>query len=404
MKKEKVIVLGGTQDHIDLIKILKNKKFHVLLVDYTANPSAKCFADEYIQESTLNKEAVLEIAIKNKVSFVIAACIDQALLTMAYVCEQMGLPCHLTYDKALSLTNKTFMKEVFKEYGVPTAKFQIVDDIQSSELEISYPLVVKPSDANSSKGVIKVKSENELKASMKEAMQISRDKKIIVEEFIAGKEYSADVLISDGKAEALMISENVKFEKNHNNFTIVQSLFNSEIHNEHKSVIEQIAIKISQAFDLKNVLLLIQLIINDDGVFVIEFSSRIGGGSKHHFIKKIRDYNVLDCFLATIERKTIRPKNNMLLFKNASVNYIYTKKGVFNKVIGVELLLEKKIIEDFYLYKNCGTEITNNISSSDRPAGYLIADNDNLVYQHKFETAKKEIEILGEDGINLRII
>ena len=72
MKKPIAIVLGGTVPHISLVKKLKERGFYVALLDYLDNPPAKQYADEQIKESTLNKEAVLEVAKNRKADIVIS--------------------------------------------------------------------------------------------------------------------------------------------------------------------------------------------------------------------------------------------------------------------------------------------------------------------------------------------
>src|SRR5690554_6886519 len=156
--KGKAIVLGGTHDHVLLLQKLKERGYYTLLIDYNENPPARRFADEYIRESTLDKDKILEIATTVDAALVIATCIDQALLTMCYVSEELNLPCHLTYEQALNLTNKAYMKKLFFDNGIPTSKYYIVEnteDISGKVLGFEYPVVVKPADANSSKGIQK---------------------------------------------------------------------------------------------------------------------------------------------------------------------------------------------------------------------------------------------------------
>lgn len=88
----KAIVLGGTDDHIALIENLKDRGYYTILVDYYDNPPAKAFADLHLKESTLDKERVLETAKGLDVNLVISTCVDQALLTLCYVAEKLGLP------------------------------------------------------------------------------------------------------------------------------------------------------------------------------------------------------------------------------------------------------------------------------------------------------------------------
>ena len=40
--------------------------------------------------------------------------------------EKLGLPCYVDYQTALNVTNKQYMKKVFNEFGVPTAKHAVM--------------------------------------------------------------------------------------------------------------------------------------------------------------------------------------------------------------------------------------------------------------------------------------
>src|SRR5690554_4584718 len=113
------IVLGGTHDHIYLIELLQAQNYLVILIDYLTDPPAKTTADEHIAESALDKKTVLRIAMERKAELVISLCTDQTLPVMAYVCSQLGLPCHLTHVQSLSLTNKSEMKRRLKKGRIP---------------------------------------------------------------------------------------------------------------------------------------------------------------------------------------------------------------------------------------------------------------------------------------------
>ena len=63
---KKAIVLGGTYPHSALIQKLKARGYYTILVDYLDHPAAKPFADEHIQESTLDMDKVCQIAKEQK--------------------------------------------------------------------------------------------------------------------------------------------------------------------------------------------------------------------------------------------------------------------------------------------------------------------------------------------------
>ena len=130
----KILVLAGGADQIALIQELKNRGHYVVLIDYYENPPARSYANNHIVASTLDVELVEKIAKQENVDLVCTACTDQALLTVSYVSEKLGLPCYLDYQTGLNVTNKSYMKKVFIDNNIPTARFSIVDN--SDDLEI----------------------------------------------------------------------------------------------------------------------------------------------------------------------------------------------------------------------------------------------------------------------------
>lgn len=396
------IVLGGTEDHILLIKKLQRKGYRVLLIDYNENPPARKFADNYIRESILEEDVVLNIARKEKANLVIAACIDQALPVMAYVSEKLSLPCHLSYARALQVTNKKEMKTAFNKYDIPTSKFLISDDQNLINTDhLAFPLVVKPLDANGSKGITKVNDQGGINDAVKYARQAGRSGGIVIEEYAEGNEYSADVVIKDHQANVLMITENIKSNENSDSFTIVQSFFDKQIHLKYEPIIKDIAEKIARTFDLNNITFLIQVIIKN-GVSVIEFSPRIGGGSKHHFIKEITGFDMLEFYLAGIINNDLPKIDSDLLFKFGAVFYMYAEDGIFMELKGGDELKREGIIADYFYYKTPGMQIDRHTTSSDRAGGYMILDNNYESFYERHEMAKVKIEILSSEGVNIR--
>jgi len=96
--------------------------------------------------------------------------------------------------------DKDVMKRLFRDAGIPIGKFitlRVGEKISFSKaiLELGLPLFIKPANMGSSIGVSKVKNENEFKTAVKEAFKF--DTKVIVEEFINGREIECAVLGND---------------------------------------------------------------------------------------------------------------------------------------------------------------------------------------------------------------
>ena len=174
-EKQVALVLGGTSPHIELIRKLKARGYHVILVDYLDNPPARKHADLHIKESTLDKDLIVSLAREYNAALVISTCIDQANSVCCYVAEKLGLPHPYSYSTSLDVTDKGLMKKIMVDNGIPTSHYMLVTDVEEVDWSgIVYPSVVKPVDCNSSKGVCRVDSKEEAVERLFQALGMSR--------------------------------------------------------------------------------------------------------------------------------------------------------------------------------------------------------------------------------------
>lgn len=392
----KILVLAGGSDQIALINELKQRSHSVILVDYFENPPAKSYADKHYVASTLDVEQVKQIAVHEKVNLITTACTDQALLTVANVSEQLGLPCYISYQTGLNVTNKSYMKKVLMKNGIPTAKFKILDRVDLDAVaDFSFPLVVKPVDCNSSKGVKKVECVEDLPGYLEDAINFSRTKTAIVEEFKSGNEISADFYVENGKAKYLSATSSLKI-KNRKSFTILCSDYPA-INDRQREQLVCIAQSVVDAFELKNCPLLIQLIANENEMNVIEFSARMGGGSKYNLIHFLSGVDIMSKYVDLVlgQTPTVSPSKQIEYCKMV---YLYCKPGVFDHVEGLAELREKGVIDAFFEYKTRGMEITHAETSGDRPAGYLISAKTADELAQKLNYVDSFIKVVADNG------
>lgn len=392
----KILVLAGGADQIALIQELQKRGHIVILVDYYQNPPAKQYANKHIVASTLDVNRVTEIARQEQVDLVCTACTDQALLTVAKVSETLELPCYISYQTALNVTNKSYMKGVMAEFNIPTSKYVIIDHYDKDKLSgFQYPLVVKPVDCNSSKGVKRVETDQELKVALNAAIEFSRTNTAIVEEFKNGEEISADFYIEREEVRFLCATNSTKI-KNRHSFTILQSCYPA-VTEKQKEILLQIARKIAVAFHLSNTPLLVQLIMNEDHFDVLEFSARMGGGSKYKLIEVLSGVNIMSKYVDLVlgDTPSVSPINQV---DYAVMNYIYCYPGRIKSFEGFEKLKKDGYIEEYFLYKTQGMEISQAETSGDRPAGYLVTASNHVELQNKIQYIDKNLAIISDEN------
>lgn len=398
----KILVLAGGFDQIALIQELKKRGHLVYLADYFQDPPAKKYADRHFQVSTLDEEAIYNLVVDNTIDLLTTACTDQALMTVASVSEKLHKPCYISAEVARNVTNKAFMKKKFLEYNIPTSSWVLLEDSFDNSLFVDfkgkYPLIVKPCDCNSSKGVIKVSNNDELIFAIKQAFSLSRSKKVIVEEFKDGQEVSIDVWKDKENAKILSVSSTNKIDEKCENFTIYQSQYPIDISDALMKKIQNVAKKICDAFELDNCPLLIQAIIKDDNINVIEISARMGGGSKYKLIEYISGIKIMEVYVNRVLGDTNQIVHPHLTDKKVEINYVCTLNGIVNKIIGFEDLLEKGEIKEIFQYRNQGCITEKMTTSSDRVLGFLIEADTVEDLQALRSDIVKSVDIKNEFG------
>lgn len=394
----KALVVAGGVPQIELIKQLKERQIKTILIDGSKSALAIPYADIFYHTNIFDVKAVKEIALKENVDFIITVCADQVLLIVAEVSEMLGLPCYIDYKTAQNVSDKIRMKQLFKANGVPTTDYIELDYLNFEKINhLHYPLVVKPVDAYSSKGVRKAENEDELRQYYIEASMISRSGKVIVEEFFEGKEISIDAFVLNGKANILAVtnSEKVKYK---DRFVIFRGRYPADVSETELFQIKTIAQKIADGFGLVNSPLLIQLLSNGDKVSVLEFCARTGGNMKWLLIKYSCGVDVIsatiDITLGKIPDLTIKDTGNNIVVND----FIYCMPGIFDHFEGFEKAVENGLINEFYPVRVKGTEIKGVTSSSDRIAGMNIIANSIDEFNEKHRKILESTKVVDKKG------
>ena len=395
---KKAIVLGGTFPHRHLIQKLKDRGYYTILVDYYETPIAKDVADKHIQASTLDKDEVVRIAKEEGAELVIASCVDQANVTACYVGEKLGLPHPYSYQASLNVTDKVAMKRIMVENGIPTSRHYIINSLQEfQEHSLSYPIIVKPADSNSSKGVRKLEiDEPNKELYIQKALDLSRNGAAVDEEYKVGKEVGVDCIIKDHKAYVIMTRERRKILSNNDAIQqIYGSFWPADITLVQLERLRIIAEKIGTAFNINNSPLMMQTIVNDSDINVIEFGARIGGGENYHIIDELTGYDFIEQSIKSFIGEDID-----LNFHNAKEyladNYIYIKAGTFGQMV-IDDCVKNDILYS-NVYRKFGAEVGSDISSNNRVGVFVVKADTTQELLQKISRIVNHMEVFDDKG------
>lgn len=385
---KKILLLGGSSQQITAIEYCNKHQYYTVLCDYLPDNPGQRYAKKFYCVSTTDKEAILKVAIDEKVDGIVAYASDPAAPTAAYVAEKLGLPTN-PYKSVEILSYKDKFRRFLKDNGFncPNAKSYSSIEIAKKEInQFKFPVMVKPIDSSGSKGVSKVNNIEDFEEAYKRALDSSRGKSIIVEEFIIQDHkymIGGDCFVLNGKVIYWGLL-NCHRDSKVNPLVPVGKSYPLLISNDR---IKKLKIEIQKVIDLLNIKFggfnLEIMIDKYDEIFLIEMGPRNGGNMIPDLLKIINDVDLVgatvetsignyDFDLKSESNEGFYATHNIHSDKNGSFVDIKYKNGIEEKII-------RKVI-----YKKKGDPIEY-FNGANKAIGILF---------FKFDTQKEQMDFM----------
>lgn len=284
------MLLGGNYYQMTATKAAKDLGCHVISVDYLPDNPAHKFADEYYNVSTTDRQAVLELAKKLNIDGIWSYASDVSAPTVAYVAEKLGLPTNPLKVVEI-LTNKDLMRDFLRKnnFNVPKSQgFTSYDDAFNFFKNLGKPAMIKPVDSSGSKGVTKISRADDFPKAYESAMNYSRAKKIIVEEFIHRKKYqiAGDAFLVDGKIKFFGFMDE-HFDKLCNPLVPIGETYPSTFSDDKKKIAESEIQRFMSLVGMNFNAINLDFMFDEDGqIYILEIGPRNGGNLISDAIKE----------------------------------------------------------------------------------------------------------------------
>lgn len=191
---KKVLILGANPETVSLISKAREMGLFTIVTDNNPNAFAKKYADMPIDINAVDVDALEEFARRESVDGILVGVAEALLPAYCELCKRLKMPCYSTPEKFDIMVNKDLFKNKCRKYGVPTIKEYTLEDKDI----IEYPVIVKPVDSCSSKGISICQNEEELKKGIEFALQFSVSNKYLIEQYMKGDEVISYYVMQDG--------------------------------------------------------------------------------------------------------------------------------------------------------------------------------------------------------------
>lgn len=210
--KSKLIILGTNEYQNPLILRAKELGYETHSYGIKSGQIGEFTADYYHPVNIMDFDALWDDCKNLGAVGVGLIASEPGMHAQHFLLRKMGIPCNSEWTEEAT-TNKYLMRTAMKEAGVDSPNFMMVTaDMTVKEIllqitNFKYPLIVKPVDSTSSMGVYKINEERDITEAIEYAMSASKSKRIMLEEFIEGPEYSGDSIAYQGKYKLLAVTE-----------------------------------------------------------------------------------------------------------------------------------------------------------------------------------------------------
>jgi biotin carboxylase len=368
----RLLILGGGLWQREYVRHSRALGAEVWLTDWSADAVARPDADHFDAIDLRDREATLAFARDARVEAVLTAA-DVGVPTAAYVAEALGLP-GVSPVLAEQATNKWAMRRRAREIGLGCPWFEHVTTVAAAMdagRDRSFPMIVKPVDNCSSRGVQVVQRQEELSVAVEGALHASAVGEALVEQFLDGREGSIEAIVQDGDLFVLGVCDKTKSR--------LPDRFDLELRYpgaypaSTSQRLEHFTTTLIRGFGIQNAVLHIEFLLTgaEDEIFLIEFALR-GCGSKvvTHLLPAMTGRDIVGAVVrqAFGLRSELRP----VQARHGVLHFLMFPPGQVQSVHGVDAASRISGVVDLTIEPGPGDRIEEVHDGRSRPGHLLV--------------------------------
>lgn len=380
MKKNALVIAGGKWQK-PLIAFLQKNSYRVTVVDPFTDSQGVLIADKHLRFDVRAKEDILADIDDKQFDVITTDQSDISVETVSYLAKAKGVMGN-TEDAVVKFSNKYKSRQYADSLSIPIPKYCEVDSVEAITKfikEVGLPLILKPCDAQSSKGIHlidKYVNDKDLTEYLKDALQYSFLKKCILEQFVQGYEITVEGFCVGNKHKTLAISK-----KKHFKTGIASSLTYPAVlpkHLEEKIIEANDKFVNNSGIDFAPTHAEYIVDEQNDRFYLIEIACR-GGGTliSSNIVKWVSGFDVYEALLRCLENKPVSIDTHNVLKRSAILHFFDFGQGVIKSIVGKEEAKQiDGVLELDFPYNN--GDILKSCQDDRSRQGFVIifADND----------------------------
>lgn len=307
MKRRRVLLVGTSSSAVPLLLALRKMGFSVAVCGAYEKDPCIPYADAYHNMNYADQDALLHLVRTSGYEMICPSCNDYAYLSAAHVAHHLGLPGYDNPEATRILHDKAAFRDHASKIGLPVPVAisvasdhdlrDILDDLPT------FPLMVKPVDSFSGRGVIRVDTQTALTEAVSSARAISRCGRIVIEHFVEGTLHSHSAFIEGGRIKTdYFVDEFCQTYPYQVDCSNAPSRVDESVRNAMRVAIIELCISLK----LTDGLIHTQFISGAEGIQIIESMRRCPGDLFHYLVSLSSGAPYIDNYLAPFVKRSIQ--------------------------------------------------------------------------------------------------
>jgi biotin carboxylase len=284
-----VLILGAADGSLATYRAARRLGYRTVAVDQRDSAPGVALADEHLPVSTRSVPDILAaLADRTDVVGVMAPCSDIALPAQRELAARLGVPCGLTGDAVRASVDKSFFRSVCDSLGLPSYRWAVGSSVEAlvrAAAGFGGPVVVKPADAQSSRGVTRCPDMSTVDGAVRSAVPYSYGGQVLVEEEVPGQHCGCEAVVVDGKVAFLALTERLltpaplAVTTGH----VLPARLPAGVAEHVRSIVDSVV----AALDYRDGPLNVDLVVDGTGVpYLIEMGARTGGDPLGELVRR----------------------------------------------------------------------------------------------------------------------
>ena len=376
------MIIGAGAEQAPAYKLAKHHGIKTIATDSNSSAPSVALSDYFVNATTRDAQETARMAkdfSKEIPIHGVMTIANDVPYTVAYTASELGLPS-ISIESAKIASDKILMKKLFIENNIPCPVYYEISTYEELEQIVEnnnqQKFVIKPNDGRGARGVLIIDHEIDLNWAYQESIAWGDSGKLILEEYVEGKQYSTESFIIDGHCFTPAIAERNYSRLNQFKPYIIEDGGDipPDLNDSQLQEIDRLILDSASAIGINEGIIKGDIVIDNHGnPKIIEIAARLSGGwFATHQVPIASGVNLVEIVMRhslslPINKLDLKPKLN----NATSIRYWFPNEGLIKEICGIDALKQSPGLVKYGFFRGKG-DIQPPIRMHPDRFGYVI--------------------------------